>query len=353
MRAHADGGYLIFGVSDENGYASDIPGIEVPDDDTDKFELARRNNLSAISPRTPYLKFHFVKLTNARYVLVIYVKNDSFTPYSHIVDEKNYRFCKRYGNGKQTIPYAELKIMFNQSASLDKEIREYRQERVNYYKSFEDDAKNTYSKFLMLHIIPETFMDSRYNETMLILENSGRYKFSGILSDFGCSSPSIPCVDGLRYIESSRVGVASECFIYNNKIVECFFPLSHAIDTNSTRYPNGLLAWRYVWDKICGTVNTYIDQFATLLKNQRVYVCISIIGCKGVSTTSESENCFTFASSTIDRNMVFCNPVSIDDMDSGKAQENMKKRLYIEYMLSIGKKHEEYLKKFIQEVYHS
>lgn len=59
--ANAEGGYLIFGISDENGCAEKIVGIEIPNDDTDKFELDRRNNLNSISPRTPYLKFHFIK----------------------------------------------------------------------------------------------------------------------------------------------------------------------------------------------------------------------------------------------------------------------------------------------------
>ena len=34
-----------------------IPGIDIPNDDTDRFELDRRNNLIPINPRTPYLKF--------------------------------------------------------------------------------------------------------------------------------------------------------------------------------------------------------------------------------------------------------------------------------------------------------
>ena len=74
--ANLEGGYLFFGVSDENGCASDIPGIDIPNDDTDRFELDRRNNLMPINPRTPYLKFHFVKLGNGKYVVIIYVKHD-------------------------------------------------------------------------------------------------------------------------------------------------------------------------------------------------------------------------------------------------------------------------------------
>ena len=102
--ANSEGGYLIFGVSDENGCASEIPGIDIPNDDTDRFELDRRNNLMPINPRPPYLKFHFVKLGNGKYVVIIYVKHDSFAPYTHVVDEKYYNVYKRSGNRKQIIP---------------------------------------------------------------------------------------------------------------------------------------------------------------------------------------------------------------------------------------------------------
>ena len=350
--ANSEGGYLIFGVSDENGCASDISGIDIPNDDTDRFELDRRNNLIPINPRTPYLKFHFVKLENGKYVVIIYVKHDSFAPYTHVVDEKYYNVYKRSGNRKQIMTYSELRNMFNQSISLEKEIYKYRRERIAYYQGIEDDEEYSHSQFLMLHIIPETFMDSGYDEKAIVLEKSGNFKFSSIFQDFGCSFRSIPCVDGLRYVGDSNYGYKSECYVYDNRSVECFFPLRHALNMGNSKYPNGCIAWKYVWDKICGTVNAYCDVFKPLMQGQRVFVCISIIGCKGVSSTSEEEGFFTFYTSTIDRNMLMSSPIVLEDIDSDDAQEVMKKKLYIEYMLSIGKKNEQYLDQYIKDVYH-
>ena len=45
-------------------------------------------------------------------------------------------------------------------------------------------------------------------------------------------------------------------------------------------------------------------------------------------------------------------PIVLEDIDSDDAQEVMKKKLYIEYMLSIGKKNEQYLDQYIKDVYH-
>lgn len=158
--ANSEGGYLVFGISDENGCAKEIVGIDISDDNTDKFEVDRRNNLNGIYPRTPYLKFHFIKLQDGKYVVVIYIKHDSFAPYTHIKDENNYLMFKRSGNKKITMTYAEMKNMFNQSLSLDKEIRNYRIERIDYYRSQAETEQSIYSRFLLFHIIPETFLDS-------------------------------------------------------------------------------------------------------------------------------------------------------------------------------------------------
>lgn len=350
--ANAEGGYLIFGVGDDNGCVSDIPGVEIPNGNTDRFELDRRNNLIPINPRMPYLKFHFVKLQNERYVVIIYVKHDSFSPYTHVIDEKYHNFYKRSGNRKQIMTYSELKNMFNQSLSLDKEINKYRNDRIAYFRGIEDDDNHTYSQFLMLHIIPDTFLDSDYDEKVFVLEKDGNYKFSSMFAEFGCTFRSIPCVDGLRYVGDSNYSHSSECYVYNNRSIECFFPLRHALNIESVKYPNGYIAWKYVWDKIQGTVNTYCDVFKPLVQNQRIFVCISIVGCKGVASTSEEEGFFTFYASNIDRNLLMCNPIVLEDINSIADQEVLKKKLYIEYMLSIGKKNEKVLNEYIKDVYH-
>ena len=348
--ANANGGFLIFGISDVEGCASELVGIEI--DNTDRFELDRRNNLISIQPKMPYLKFHFVKLMNEKYVVIIYIKRDNFAPYTHVEDEKNYKIYKRVGNKKQTITYTELKNMFNQSLSLDKEIYNYRMDRINFYRNQEDDEQYTFSQFLMLHIIPETFLDPSYNQNMLALEKNKGMRFSSIFSAFYCSSYSIPCVDGLRFVPSSKQYPKSECYIYNNSIAECFFPMRESLNYGSDKYPDGYISWKYVWDKICGTVYKYNETCKSLCSETKLYVCLSIVGCKGVRSTGE-EAFFHNDIGKIDRNLILCNPISIDNIESKEEEELLLKKLYIEYMISIGKKFDEYLDKYIKEIYHN
>lgn len=146
--ANANGGYLIYGISDKKGMASSIIGIDIPDGNTDRFELDRKNNLSSIMPKQPSVKFRFISLSNGRYVVILQVLKDSYSPYLYMENESNYRIYKRVGNGKSCIGYTELKNMFNQSLSIEKQVQKYREERILYFKSTEDTDDYRYSKFM-------------------------------------------------------------------------------------------------------------------------------------------------------------------------------------------------------------
>lgn len=347
--ANAEGGYLIYGISDKNGCADEIIGVDIPDGNTDRFELDRRNNLSSISPRTPYIKFNFIKLVNDKYVVIIFVKHDSFAPYIHLENEKNYLIYKRSGNGKRAIGYQELKNMFNQSLSLEKEIYNYRMDRINYYRSQEDNDDKWYSQFLLLHIIPETFLDSSYNQNMFVTEKVNNISFNTIFSDFSCIDPSIPCVDGLRFIPYVESKLGNICYLNNNGVAECFLPLRNHLHVSLSQFPNGYIACGFIWDIIKNTLWHYSEKMNGIINCDKVFVCVSIIGCKGV--VSEGDN--YHVTGTIDRNTLLCAPVITEKFGENGDTELLLKKLYLEYHIAIGRKHDKNLNGLIKELYHA
>lgn len=347
--ANGQGGYLVYGISDVNGCASQIIGIEIPDDNTDSFELDRRNNLVSISPKTPNIKFHFIKLSNGKYVVIIKVKHDSFSPYVHLEEQKNYKIYRRVGNRKQVMSYAEVKKMFIQSMDIDKEIKNYRNERINTYLSQEDTEDFAYSKFLLVHIIPETFMDPNYDNNMFILNKSRQINCDGMFSEFYCSSPCIPCVDGLRFASNHDYCKYSECRIFNSGIAECFYPLYQEINFENAKYPEGYFPHSYFWEKIQKTLENYINAFKNIYSSEKIYVCISIAGCKDV--ISENKEFLMFYKGKIDRNLLLCNPVVLERMDEENDINKSIKKLQVEYMLSLGIKNNDSLNQIIKELY--
>lgn len=53
----------------------------------------------------------------------------------------------------------------------------------------------------------------------------------------------------------------------------------------------------------------------------------------------------------IDRNIVLCDPIVIENIGDEKEAELMMKKLQISYLLSIGVKYDDKLKKLVDEVY--
>lgn len=345
--ANAEGGYLLFGISDIDGCASELVGIDIGD--PDKFELDRRNNLIAIQPKIPYVKFHFVKLESGKYIVIIFVKHDGFSPYLHIEDEKNYKIYKRMGNGKRPPTYTELKNMFNQSLSLDKEIHNFRMDRINYYRSREDDKNRSYSQFLMLHFIPETFIDTNYNQNMAVLAKTQNMKFSDLFNPFYFGGWSAPCADGIRFKAVSLTGEKSEGHIFNNCVVECFFPLHYHIFDDPKKLSKGYFDWKHIFEKIKGMYESYADVFKNINENDRFFVCPSIIGCKDLATEL-SEFGLTHRGE-IDRDLALCTPVVCESLVNEDNVEISIKKLYIEFLISIGVSHDEILNNLIKEVY--
>lgn len=347
--ANANGGYLVYGIRDERGLAAEIVGIDIPDSNTDRFELDRKNNLSAIMPKMPSVRFRFIPLSNGKFIVILYVQNDFYAPYLHIEGESDYRIFKRVGNGKRCISYVELKNLFNLSLSIEKEVQQFREKRIYYFKSIEDTDNCWYSRFMLLHIIPDTFTDSSHNKNVFLIERNNRVGFGGIFDSVECAGRSTPNVDGLRYLNYRSGG---ECRINNNCVIEVFQPLLDFINLNYDlqKYPFGTFASSDLWDQIEPVVRNYISKMKSILDTQRIFIGISIIGCKNVVTESNFPSSY---SGKIDRDLILCAPVVFENITDESDVDSTIKRVHLEYKLALGMKSSEAVGQLIQEVYPS
>lgn len=349
--ANAEGGYLIYGVKEEQGIVSEIIGITIPKNDTDKFELDRRNDLQPIFPRVPNIKFGFIPLKSGNYVVVMYIKHDSFAPYTQIENQVNYKFFKREGNEKVTMTYAEIRNMFNQSLSLEKELLSFRKERINHYNGQSERVEDINYKFLLFHIIPDTFLDRDYDQDMFVLQRTKHTNFSSMFSGFYCSETFIPCANGIRFIPHYNNSDKAECYLFNNGIVECFISLENIVTEHPKDYPDGYIPRDYIWDMIQRTCYGYYKQKEILCNSERLFLCLDIIGCKGVVSQTPSEDGFIHYTGTIDRNTLNCDPVVITDTSDETMFIDMVKKLHLNFMLSIGVKFGKDFDNLIKELY--
>ena len=141
----------------------------------------------------------------------------------------------------------------------------------------------------------------------------------------------------------------SECYINNNGIVECFLPLTEVLSLGNIKYPNGFIPWAYLWEKIASAFSGYINIFKNFYAGERIFICISIVGCKGV--TSQSPDIWSYHTVKIDRDTIICMPVCIEDLSDENESELVLKKLYIEYLLAMGIRGDKDLNEFIKELY--
>lgn len=357
--ANAEGGYLIFGISDEKGYAKEIVGVLIDNDNTDQFELNIRNILNFILPKSPYIKFHFIKLINGKYVVILFIKHDNFAPYTQILDQKGYVMSTRSGNGKRLMTYAEVKNMFNQSFELEKDILIYRNERISHFSNSVDTIGKQVKRFFLFHIIPETFMDSSYTHNIFMLENNKVFQSYHIFEAFCSTSRYTPCIEGLRCFGDTQYHNKHECIIYNNGIVECYAALDNYLypDFSPRSVPTNVhdehlfVEKNDIWDKIEKVIDAYRRSFVKLYSDERFFFCITICGAEGI--ISEKNDHGIGYISRIDRNRLLCAPMVCTNIEDEELFEKSKKALHIEYFLSLGVKYNNELNQLIHEVYNN
>lgn len=305
--ANADGGDLIFGISENNGVASKIMPISIAN--TDKFELDLRNVLLLIQPSMPAVEFSFISVDNG-YVVVVHIEKGLFKPYMTVEDETVFRFFVRHGNRKSAMSYSEISNDFLHAASLPSEIKRFRLERLS--EILEDNT----GKFGVIHVIPASFTNPANFVPMCDLSRTGKLPIPVHLSHYirGMMVPNVdgvwfPSEDGLRDFELLR--------LFNNGSVE----LKMDLYTQTVGKEEWLISFEFIGaieDIVEGTAEIY----KSLGRNSTVYICTSVIGCKGYRNYGNQVGIHS-VSPKIDRDRILCNPIEIKDMSDAENVQAM------------------------------
>lgn len=312
--ANADGGDLIFGISERNGLASNIMPISI--DNIDRFELDLRNALLPIMPSMPPVDFRFIAVSGG-YVVVVHIEKSVFKPYMTVENQTVFRFFVRRGNRKEAMSYSEISNNFLHAASLTSEIKRFRLERIS--ELLEDNT----GLFGVIHVIPSTFRNPSDFIPMCDWGKAGKLPLPQELNHHvrGRMLPNVdgiwfPSDDGLRDFELLR--------LFDNGIVE----LKQDLYIRTIRENEYLVSDEFISaieDIVEGTAGVY----RSLERHATVYVCTSVIGCKGY-WNYDSASAIRPAPSKVDRDRILCAPIEIKDiLDAelvGDMVEECKKR---------------------------
>lgn len=205
--------------------------------------------------------------------------------------------------------------MFSQSITLEKEIERYRKERINLF--YDQEATYHENQFMLMHMIPETFLDSSYNNPIYYFARKGT-RFGELFSPFRCDIRLIPTAAGIRFANQEY---GTECRLQNNGIAEIYCPLKDYIRITEEA-PKGTLYTLSLWEDIERFVRAYAGKSSLLANSVRVFAGLSVVGCKEVKT----DNGWPKAGS-IERHILVCEPVVFEDMaDSTRLKTPRKQR---------------------------
>ena len=333
--ANAEGGFLIYGISERKGIASNILGVEIAN--CDKFENDVRNLFTPIMPKQPNVKFYFITLSApSTYVVILQIERDYYAPYSYFEKEDNYKFSKRDGNHKSTIGYTELKNMFIQSRRLEDDILELRKQRIALRRE-----ENEKKKFVLLHLIPESFTTRR--ENLFAWEHTHQSNLGSVFSGTWIDSRSIPCVDGLRYISTER---SREGIIFNSGVVEYYCSLANQIELG-TDDAGTVICEEAIWSNVDSVIQGFQKIIPVIFGKQRYFACLCVVGCKDcISEFDYRERPIA----RVDRNMIICDPVIYIDMEDIEQFYKDMRQTHFEFLLSLGIRNSEEMQKLMKEL---
>jgi len=150
--ANAAGGYLIYGMRENSGIASELCGLKSIDADA---EIRRLDNIirDGIKPRIPGVSLWAIPLRTSRDAIIIRIPMSWASP--HMVTFKNdSKFHSRNSAGKYQLDVSELRAAFVLSETTTERIRNFRIERLSKIIAGETPVLLNETAKIILHIIP-------------------------------------------------------------------------------------------------------------------------------------------------------------------------------------------------------
>ncbi len=152
--SNSSGGDLIIGIQQNKQEGTFIiKGIELNNNEIDNLILKMENIIrDSLEPRlSPIPNIRPIQLSNSKYIIIIRIRRSWNSP--HRI-KTNKQFFSRHSSGKYQLDIGEIKNAFLLNETLYDKIRRFREERIAFIFSDENEFQmNSFGKIL-LHIIP-------------------------------------------------------------------------------------------------------------------------------------------------------------------------------------------------------
>ena len=308
--ANASGGFLIYGMEEEEGKAIDLPGIAGnADAEVLRLESSIRD---AIAPRIPGVESCIVPLSNGNWVLVLDIRKSWVSP--HMVKYKGTsRFYARNSNGKYQMDVGEIRRAFAVSETLNEKLRSFRYDRLAKIEAGETPVALPNEPKIVVQVVPvaafqgATEIDlqgaSRSDQWRALLPRGAsyiRFNFDGILA---YQTGVRPTADGYEQGPPSYY-----LQLFRNGIVETV----DAFMLRGDRHRELYIPYESLEDQVIPLVDRILGFQHHAGIEPPVLVFFSMLGVRGFGMPTRSLGAFA-TSQVIDRDTLLFPEVWLDD----------------------------------------
>lgn len=169
--ANSRGGDIVIGVAEEEGFPTELCGMDINDKDALKIQIEEILQ-SKISPRISGYSLRIIDLANGKSVVIVRIPNSFAKPHQVTVGGKDFQFWGRNSAGKYRLDVDEIRSTILQSETLSERIRQFRMDRVARVISGDTPVNLPRGAKMIIHVIPLSSFTS--NKT-LDLSNYNKY----------------------------------------------------------------------------------------------------------------------------------------------------------------------------------
>jgi len=168
--ANSSGGWIIYGIREEQGVPVELVGME--DFDYDGFKLRLENLIrDCVKPRISGVQFsEKIEVAPNRYLAAIHIPKSWAAP--HVVDfDGHWKFYARNSAGKYPLDVDEVRRAFALSETTGEKIRNFRLDRLAKIGAGETPVPMPEGPKIVLHIVPLISFEPGVNFDVISLKS--------------------------------------------------------------------------------------------------------------------------------------------------------------------------------------
>lgn len=307
--ANSEGGIIIYGVSEKNGYPDAINGLNV---NPNEEELRIRQILdSGIFPKLIGLEFKWIQIDNSKidnYILLIKINPGINAPYQVIYKKLN-KFYKRKGAQVIEMDWLELKNSFTIDNIFEKIVR-FRNKRIKKLKNENLYNSNEKKARIVIHIIPSLSFKINYyiDLNKFKLENNSINKYIPTIFDNTWNEKRYN-IDGLMlYNKIDKDNLISYLQVFRNGIVEIVddFWINLGCPNQKKIPVTG------IQNSLLKNIKQYINFFEMMNIQYPIFLFLTILNAKGYKINFKNNFPINYDQMTLDRNTLFFPEIIIE-----------------------------------------